>query len=460
MFNQLSNRLSNTIKNLRGLGRLTEENIKTILREIRTALLDADVALPVVDEFIAQVKDKAVGQKVIGNIRPGDAMVKVVQDELIAVLGSETANINLKAEPPIVILLAGLQGSGKTTTAAKLARWLKVNEKKSVLLTSTDVYRPAAMQQLETLCKQIDAEYFPAHPDQKPVKIATDALSQAKKKFIEVLIIDTAGRLHIDDAMMEEVKQISDAVQPTEKLLVVDSMAGQDAVNVAKSFNQALELTGVILSKTDGDARGGAALSMRMITQKPIKFVGSGEKVDAFEVFHPNRIASRILGMGDILSLVEEAQQKVDQKQAQAIAKKLKKGKQFDFQDFLSQLKQMRKLGGMQSLLSKLPIGGKLPKGANAFLDDKKFVKMEAIILSMTPKERQFPAVINGSRKKRLAGGSGTSIQEVNNLLRLFTQMQKTIKRFKGDKMMKRMMGMQGKLPPDLLGDLGDWNPK
>lgn len=454
MFSNLSDRLGSTIKKLRGLGRLTEDNIQDVLKDIRNALIEADVALPVVKQFIEQVKEKALGQKVIGNIRPGDALVKVVQDELIETLGSENNPINLKAEPPVVILMAGLQGSGKTTTSAKLAKWLKDNEKKSVMLTSTDVYRPAAIDQLETLSKQIEAEHFPSNPKQKPVKIAKEALEHAKKKFIDVLIVDTAGRLHIDADMMDEVRQISQAVNPTETLLVLDSMAGQDAANVAKQFNDTLELTGVVLTKTDGDARGGAALSMRMITGKPIKFVGVGEKVDAIEPFHPQRVASRILGMGDILTLVEQAKQKVDQKQADKIAKKLKKGKRFDFEDFLSQLKQMRKLGGMQSLLSKLPIGGKLPKGAAAMLDDKTFVQMEAIILSMTPKERQFPALINGSRKKRLSKGSGTTLQDVNKLLKLFTQMQKTLKRFKGGKMNQQMKNLQGKLPPELLGDL------
>lgn len=459
MFNNLSDRLSQTINKLRGLGRLTEDNIQTALRDIRTALLEADVALSVIKDFIERVKEKALGQKVVGNIRPGDAFVKCVQNELIHLLGDEHSELNLRVEPPVVILMAGLQGSGKTTTAAKLAKWLHENHKKSVMLTSTDIYRPAAIEQLATLCDQIGAHYFPSDPSQQPVKIAESALAKAKTQFMDVLIIDTAGRLHIDTEMMTEIQKISTAVNPTETLLVIDSMAGQDAANVAKTFNETLELTGVILTKIDGDARGGAALSMRMITQKPIKFVGVGEKVDALEVFHPNRIAGRILGMGDILSLVEQAQNKVDQQQAAKIAKKLKKGKRFDFEDFLSQLKQMRKLGGIQSLLKKLPMGGKIPKAAMGMVDEKTFTNMEAIILSMTFKERQFPALINGSRKKRLASGSGTSIQEVNKLLKLFTQMQKTLKRFKGDKMMKQMKSMQGKLPPELLDQLPpDWD--
>ncbi|OGO91682.1 MAG: signal recognition particle protein [Coxiella sp. RIFCSPHIGHO2_12_FULL_42_15] len=459
MFNNLTDRLSQTINQLRGLGRLTEENIQNALRDIRTALLEADVALPVIKDFIEQVKQKALGQEVISNIRPGDAFIKAVQNELIHILGDEHAELNLKVEPPAIILMAGLQGSGKTTTAAKLAKWLQETHKKSVMLASTDIYRPAAMDQLATLCQHIEAHYFPSDPSQQPIIIAKNALAKAKTQFMDVLIVDTAGRLHIDTEMMTEIREISDAIHPTETLLVVDSMAGQDAANVAKTFNDTLALTGIILTKTDGDARGGAALSMRMMTQKPIKFVGVGEKIDALEIFHPNRIASRILGMGDIVSLVEQAQQKVDQKQAEKIAKKLKKGKRFDFEDFLSQLKQMRKLGGMQSLLKKLPMGGKIPQAALGMMDDKTFIHMEAIILSMTHKERQFPALINGSRKKRLASGSGTSIQEVNKLLKLFTQMQKTLKRFKGGNLLKQMKALKGKLPPDLLSQLpSDWD--
>lgn len=454
MFSNLTDRFSKTINKLRGLGRLTDDNIQSALRDIRTALLEADVALPVIKEFIEHVRQKALGQEVIGNIRPGDAFVKAVQNELAHILGNEHAEINLKAEPPVIILIAGLQGSGKTTTAAKLAKWLQDTQKKSVMLTSTDIYRPAALEQLAVLCQQIEASYFPSDPHQQPVTIAKNALSKAKTQFMDVLIVDTAGRLHIDQGMMTEIRDISAAIRPTETLLVVDSMMGQDAVNVAKTFNDTLELSGVILTKTDGDARGGAALSMRMITQKPIKFVGVGEKIDDLEIFHPNRVASRILGMGDIVSLVEQAQQKVDQKQAEKIAKKLKKGKRFDFEDFLSQLKQMRKLGGMQSLLKKMPMGGKIPQAALGMMDDATFTHMEAIILSMTPKERYFPALINGSRKKRLAAGSGTSIQEVNKLLKLFTQMQKTLKRFKGDKMLKQMKALKGNLPPNLLDQL------
>jgi signal recognition particle subunit SRP54 len=459
MFNNLTNRLSQTINKLRGLGRLTEDNIQSTLRDIRSALLEADVALPVVKDFIEHIREKALGQKVVGNVRPGEALVKVVQDELIHLLGDEQAEINLNAKTPIVILMAGLQGSGKTTTVAKLARWLKEDKQKSVMVTSADIYRPAAIQQLETLAKQIDVNFFPSQAEQKPTAIATAAIKQAQTQFIDVVIIDTAGRLHIDEQLMQEIRDISAAAEPTETLLVVDSMMGQDAANVAKTFNDALSLTGIILTKTDGDARGGAALSMRMITQRPIKFVGVGEKIDALEPFHPNRMASRILGMGDIVSLVEEAQRKVDQQQAEKIAKKLKKGKQFDFDDFLGQIQQLKKMGGMQSLVSKLPGVSQLPKGASALMDDKLIVKMEAIVHSMTLKERRFPTLINGSRKRRIADGSGNTIQDVNKLLKQFTQMQKMMKRMKGDKMMKRLKHMKGQIPQDLLNQLPpDWD--
>ena len=458
MFNNLTNRLTKSINTLRGLGRLTDDNVQSALRDIRSALLEADVALPVVKDFIEQVREKALGQKVVGNVRPGEALVKVVQDELTHILGDEQTEINLQQKPPIILLMAGLQGSGKTTTVAKLAHWLHDIKKKSVMVTSADVYRPAAIDQLETLAQQIGVEFFPSNPKQKPVKIAKAAVAKAKTQFTDVLIIDTAGRLHIDDELMKEIQQISQAIDPTETLLVVDSMTGQDAANVAKTFNDTLALTGVILTKTDGDARGGAALSMRMITGKPIKFVGIGEKIDALEPFHPSRIASRILGMGDIVTLVEQAQHKVDEKQAKKIAKKIKKGNRFDFNDFLGQLQQMKKMGGMKSLLGKLPGKGQLPKGAAAMMDDKLLVKMEATIQSMTRKERRFPALINGSRKRRIADGSGNNIQDVNKLLKQFTQMQKMMKRMKGDKMMKQMKQMQGQMPSDLMGQLPpDW---
>ncbi len=454
MFSKLSERLSDSINKIRGLGRLTEDNIKDTLGEVRNALIEADVALSAITPFIEKVREKAIGQEVIRNIRPGEALIKLVQDELTHILGDAPSELNLRAEPPIVILMAGLQGSGKTTTLAKLANWLKNTQKKSILVTSADIYRPAAIDQLSTLATQIDVQFFPSSPSDKPTNIAKNAIDHARKQFIDIVLIDTAGRLHIDDELMQEMQDIAQVAKPTETLLVVDSMAGQDAANVANAFNSKLALTGVILTKVDGDARGGAALSMRIITGKPIKFIGVGEKIDALEMFHPDRIASRILGMGDIVSLVEQAQSKVDQKQAEKLAKKLKKGKRFDFDDFLMQLKQMKKMGGMQSLMSKLPGMGQVPAAAKAFMDDKLFVKMEAMIHSMTAKEREFPGLINGSRKRRIILGSGTNIQDLNKLLKQFTQMQKMLKRFKGGKMMQKLNHLKSQLPPDLLGKL------
>lgn len=456
MFNNLSDRLTSSINKLRGVGRLTESNIKETVGEVRRALIEADVALPVVSEFTDKIKTKALGQEVIKSVRPGEAFIKLVQDELVHILGDENVTLNLKAQRPVVILMAGLQGSGKTTTVAKLSKLLHEQQDKKVLVTSADVYRPAAIDQLKTLAAQVNAEFFPSTPNDKPLDIARNAIDHAKKGLTDVVIIDTAGRLHIDNELMDEISAISQAVNPTETLLVVDSMVGQDAANVAKTFNDRLELTGVILTKTDGDARGGAALSMRMITGKPIKFVGVGEKIDALEPFFPDRIASRILGMGDIVGLVEEAQRKVDKTEADKIAKKLQKGKRFDFNDFLSQLQQMKKMGGMKSLMGKLPGMGQIPAKAQAMMDDSMFVKMEAIINSMTLKERRFPALLNGSRKRRIATGSGTDIQDVNKLLKQFTQMQKMLKRFKGDKMAKKLKQLKGQLPPDMLNKLPD----
>lgn len=447
MFNTLTERLTTTISRLRGLGRLTEKNVQSTLEDISTALLEADVAESVIKDFINQIRKKALGQKVIGNIRPGEALVKVVQDELIYILGDEKVEINLNIKPPAVILLAGLQGCGKTTTVIKLAKWLQ-DKKKSVMVVSTDVYRPAAIKQLETLAQQINTHFFPSGIHQKPSEIAKNALTQASKQFIDVLLIDTAGRLHVDKELMEEIQGISNTVNPTELLLIVDSMMGQDAANVAKSFNEALPLTGIILTKADSDARGGAALSMRMITQKPIKFLGVGEKTDALESFHPDRMASRILGMGDIVSLVEEAKRKVDKKHAEKIVRKLKKGKPFNFDDFLVQLNQIKKMGGIQPLLSKLPITGKLPKELTTFMDDKLLIRMQAIVQSMTPNERHFPTLINGSRKRRISKGSGTSLQDVNKLLKQFAQMQKMMKRAKSDKMVKHFKQIQGPINP------------
>lgn len=453
MFSQLSQRLTDSINKLRGIRHLTDDNIKNTLEEVRRALIEADVALPAVKQFIEQIREKAIGQSVVKKTRPGETLIKLVQDELIYILGSAQSEINLNAPSPIVILVAGLQGSGKTTTVAKLAYWLKHSKKKAVMITSADIYRPAAIDQLAKLSEQVSATFLPSQTHQKPVDIARQAIEQAKKQLIDVLIIDTAGRLHINEELMAEIKAINQVSNPLETLLVIDSMTGQDAANVAKNFNDNLPLTGVILTKTDGDARGGAALSMRIITGKPIKFMGVGEKIDALEPFYPERVASRILGMGDIVSLVEQAQEKIDKTQAEKMAKKLKKGGRFDFNDFLTQLQQMKKMGGAQSLLSKLPGMPQMGK-ISQMMDDKMFVKMEAIIQSMTEKERLFPSLLNASRKNRIAKGSGTSPQDINKMFKQFEQMQKMLKRFQGNKMMKRMKLMQDRLPADLLDKL------
>lgn len=448
MFDSLSERLGGTLKKLRGQGRITEDNVKETLREVRMALLEADVALPVVKAFIDRVKERAMGQDVLRSLTPGQALVKVVNDELVTVMGEANESLNLSTQPPAVILMAGLQGAGKTTSVAKLSRWLKERDRKSVMVASTDVYRPAAIDQLQTLAAEVDAKFFPSQPDQNPVDIAKAAIEQAKRDYVDVVIIDTAGRLHIDDDMMSEIKQIHAAINPIETLFTVDSMTGQDAANTAKAFNEALPLTGVILTKTDGDARGGAALSIRHITGKPIKFMGVGEKTEALEPFHPDRVVSRILGMGDVLSLVEEAQRKMDVGSAEKLAGKLKKGKGFDLEDFRDQLQQMGKMGGIGSLLDKMPGMGNLPAAAKQQVNDKELGKLEAIINSMTAKERRKPDLIKGSRKKRIAAGSGTQIQDVNRLLKQFTQMQKMMKKM-GSKggMAKLMRGMGGKFP-------------
>lgn len=448
MFNNLSQRLLGVLKNIRGQGRLTEDNIKDTLREIRMALLEADVALPVVKQFTDDIRARAIGQEVMQSLAPGQVLVKIVHDELTRVMGETCAELDLAARPPAVILMAGLQGSGKTTTVAKLAYWLKENQGKSVLVASADIYRPAAIEQLKTLAAEVGVTYHPSDISQKPVAIAQAAIANAKTHLIDVVIIDTAGRLHIDDEMMAEIQQLHAAITPVETLFVVDSMTGQDAANTAQAFNAALPLTGVILTKMDGDARGGAALSVRHITGKPIKFIGVGEKIKALEPFHPDRIASRILDMGDILSLVEDAQRNVDHDEAQRLAKKLQKGKGFDLEDFLSQLQQMKKMGGIGSLMAKLPGMGAIPGAAKAQMDDKSFAKLEAIINSMTFKERRFPDLIRGSRKRRIAAGSGTQVQDINRLLKQFMQMQKMMKRFsKMGNMRKFMQSMQGQLP-------------
>ncbi len=450
MFDGLSERLGKTLRDLRGVGRITEDNIKDTLREVRMALLEADVALPVVKTFIEQVRIKALGADIIKSLTPGQVFIKIVNDELVAIMGEANAALNLKATPPAVILMAGLQGAGKTTTVGKLALWLKQNEKKKVMVVSADIYRPAAIKQLETVAQQVEASFFPSDTSQSPVNIAQAAIQAAKIQHQDVLIIDTAGRLHIDNEMMDEIKALHQAVTPIETLFVVDSMTGQDAANTAKAFDDALPLTGVILTKTDGDARGGAALSVRHITGKPIKFLGVGEKTSALEAFHPERVASRILGMGDVVSLVEDVQKHVDVEQAQKLAHKLKKGKGFDLTDLKAQFQQMKSMGGLSSLMDKLPGMGSLPAGMKGQLDNSELVRMEAIIDSMTPQERAFPAVIKGSRKRRIAGGSGTQVQDVNRLLKQFMQMQKMMKKMGKGGMSKMMRQFKGQLPPGL----------
>ncbi len=452
MFENLSERLSRTVKNLRGQGRLTEDNIKDTLREIRMALLEADVALPVVRGFIDQVREKALGTDVLNSLSPGQALVKIVNDELVEVMGSSADALNLNSKPPVVILMAGLQGAGKTTTVGKLARRLIEQDKKHVMVVSADVYRPAAIEQLKTLATEVKADFYPTDSSQKPVKIVQGALDAARKSNADVLLVDTAGRLHIDEQMMDEIKAIHQVAQPAETLFVVDSMTGQDAANTAKAFGDALPLTGVVLTKTDGDARGGAALSVRQITGKPIKFIGSGEKTDALEIFHPDRIASRILGMGDILSLVEEAHQKVDQEKAQKLVRKVRKGKGFDLDDLREQFAQMENMGGLSSLIDKLPgVGGNISQQLQNPEHMKQMKRMVAIIDSMTPQERRKPEIINGSRKRRVANGSGTQIQDVNRLLKQHKQMQKMMKKMGNKGAMRGMMqSMKGKMPPGM----------
>jgi len=448
MFTNLSERLTKVLRDLSGRGRLTAENIEDTLRDIRMALLEADVALPVVKSFLQHIHEKAVGVEIMESLTPGQALIKLVHDELIVLMGVECDTLNLQAQPPVVVLMAGLQGSGKTTTVAKLARWLQQSQHKSVMVTSTDIYRPAAITQLETLAKQLGVDFFPSETQQNPVDIVRNAIQAAKSKLSDVLLIDTAGRLHIDDEMMAEIKRLHAEAHPTETLFVVDSMTGQDAAKTAEAFDKALPLTGIILTKADGDARGGAALSIRQITGKPIKFLGIGEKLDALEPFYPDRIASRILGMGDVLSLVEDAQRHIDKDKAEKLAKKIKKGKVFDLEDFRDQLKQIGKMGGIMGIMSKLPGVANLPEAAKDKLNDKTLIEIEAIINSMTPKERRFPDRIKGSHKRRISMGSGTDIQAVNRLLKQFTQMQKMMKKFsKQGGMMKLMRGLQGKMP-------------
>jgi signal recognition particle subunit SRP54 len=426
---------------------LSEDNIREALREVRMALLEADVALPVVKIFTEKVRERAVGQEVLQSLSPGQALVKIVNDELVSLMGEACDELQLNVRPPAVVLMAGLQGSGKTTSTAKLARWLKERKKKSVLVASCDVYRPAAIDQLQTLAADIDADFFPSRSDQDPVAIAAAALEHARKKHFDVLIVDTAGRLHIDEEMMGEIQRVHAAIDPVETLFVVDSMTGQDAANTARAFDDALPLSGVVLTKTDGDARGGAALSIRSITDKPIKFLGVGEKTEALEPFHPDRVASRILGMGDVLSLVEEAERKVDKDKAAKLARKLHKGKRFDLEDFHDQLEQMMGMGGLGSLIDKLPGVGQLPQNVRDQVNDRDMHRMLAIIRSMTAQERRFPDIIKGARRRRIAGGSGTQVQDVNRLLKQFMQMQKMMKKMSKGGMKNMMRGLKGRMP-------------
>lgn len=444
MFENLTDRLSSTLKKVSGQASLNEDNIKEALRDVRMALLEADVALSVVKEFVEKVKERAIGSEVVSSLNPGQAFIKIVQDELEGILGETSTGLSFNTQPPAIILLAGLQGAGKTTTAAKLAKYLKA-QKKSVMMVSADVYRPAAIAQLETLAKEVDVKFFPSDTSQKPIDIANAAIKEAKIQFSDVLIVDTAGRLAVDDDMMDEIKGLHKSIKPIETLFVVDAMTGQDAANTAKAFDDALPLTGVILTKADADSRGGAALSVRSITGKPIKFLGMGEKTDALEPFYPDRIASRILGMGDVLSLIEEAEQKLDKKKAEKLAKKIAKGKKFDLEDFRDQLQQMKNMGGMGSMLDKMPGMSGLSQVAQDQLDGGMFVQMEAIIGSMTPEERRKPEILNGSRKRRITLGSGTQLQDLNRLIKQHKQMQKMMKkmRTKGG-MMNMMRGMQG----------------
>jgi signal recognition particle subunit SRP54 len=446
MFDNLTDRLGSTLKNLKGQGKLTESNIKDTLREVRMALLEADVALPVVTDFVEKVKEGALGKKVQSSLNPGQALIKLVQAELVSVMGDANEELDLKANPPAIILMAGLQGAGKTTTVAKLGRWLKQTKKKKVGVVSADVYRPAAIKQLQMLADDLDLVFFESDASQKPVDIAVNAIDAAKKQFLDVVIVDTAGRLHIDDEMMGEIKELHAAINPVETLFVVDSMTGQDAANTAKAFDEALPLTGVILTKADGDARGGAALSIRHITGKPIKFIGTGEKTDALEPFHPDRVASRILGMGDMLTLIEEIEQKADKKKAEKLARKISKGKNFNLDDFKDQLLQMQNMGGVGAMMDKLPGMGGVPQGVKGQVDDKMLARQIGVINSMTIQERRFPDLIKGNRKKRIAAGCGQELQDVNRILKQHKMMQKMMKKFSKGNMANMMRGMKSNM--------------
>ncbi|MDO4248817.1 MAG: signal recognition particle protein [Neisseria sp.] len=452
MLDNLTNRFYSVFRNIRGQARLDEENIKPALREVRLAMLEADVALPVVKDFVAGIKDRALGKEISENLTAEQAFISIVNQALVELMGKENSALNLSSAPPAVILMAGLQGAGKTTTVGKLSRLLKQQDKKKkILVASADVYRPAAIEQLRLLAEQVEVDFFPSDASQQPVQIARAALDYAKRRFYDVLMVDTAGRLAVDEEMMDEIKALHAAVKPVETLFVVDAMLGQDAVNTARAFNEALPLTGVILTKMDGDSRGGAALSVRQVTGKPIKFIGVGEKIDGLEAFHPDRIAGRILGMGDVLTLVEDVQKGIDEEIATEMAAKLRKGKSFDLNDFKAQIQQMRKMGGLENIMSKMPgelgqISKQIPEGTA----EKAMGHVEAIINSMTPKERANPALIKASRKRRIAAGAGTSVQEVNKMLKQFEQSQKMMKMFSGKGMAKLMnmaKGMKGKFP-------------
>ena len=455
MFKSLSERLNTSFLKIKGQGRLSEDNIKSAVRDVRISLLEADVALPVVKQFISHIEQEALGEKIKKSLTPGQTFISIVKRELEHTLGEKNESLNLNAQPPVVILMAGLQGSGKTTSTAKLAKFLKEREQKKVMVVSTDIYRPAAIEQLARLAQSLEIDICPSSTQETPLKIAQNALVLAKQKVSDVLIIDTAGRLHIDDEMMAEITSLHQVTNPTETLFVVDSMTGQDAANTAKAFNDALALTGVILTKADGDARGGAALSIRKITGKPIKFIGVGEKVTELEPFYPERIASRILGMGDVVSLIEDAEHSLDKNQARKWTKKLKKGKSFTLDDFKEQLQQMKKMGGINSMLDKLPGAGNLKANLQDNVNDKMFRQMETIINSMTRFERRKPECIKSSRKQRIASGSGTKPQDINRLLKQFMQMQKMMKSMKQKGGFRNMMGamrnntqMQGMMPP------------
>jgi len=460
MFENLSERLTRVVKNLRGQGRITEENVRDTMREVRMALLEADVALPVVRELVQRVQARAVGQEVSTSLSPGQVLVKIVRDELVEVMGAANEDLDLRQQPPAVVLLAGLQGSGKTTSTAKLARFLKERRQKRAMVVSCDVYRPAAIDQLQRLAEEIGVACHPSSASEDPVAIARGALEAARRQAVDVLLVDTAGRLHVDGEMMAEIRHLHEALQPTETLFVVDAMTGQDAATTARAFHEALPLTGVILTKTDGDARGGAALSIRRVTGKPIKFLGVGERTAALEPFYPDRIASRILGMGDVLSLVEEVERKVDREKAQQLADKVATGKRFDLSDFRDQIDQMLSMGGLGGLLDKLPGASGIPEAMKSQVNDGELRRLVAIINSMTLQERQYPDIIKGSRKRRIAAGAGVQIQDVNRLLKQFSQTQKMMKKMKKGGMAKLMRGLRGRLPSGGLGGgFGGGNP-